>query len=290
MKKTSFLRVFAFLGIVSLVVWGCGGWLSKKKAQQQTLVDATLPKAKSESISIYQMPIDSLIKTKSIEHNYTSYTFDTSKCKYFPDFTPENIFTLPKYKALFGWTDDYTIEPTEEYKNSPRLMYKNVPYQGSSCSYSAVEGRIRNAKGLKFIPINEPSEIKISMDEAIKIALEQEYLTRKGQIRKRLIDSLGYVPEKYREMLTDPPMSDNEKKIYSTNAKFIWEKKIPNPADSIYHPKGELLYIYSGNKSARLAYEFYIYAIKGLWHMYIDPLTGEVIGMHQLTNILLVNP
>lgn len=256
---------------------GCGSWFTHKNAQgnkqkEQEKDPATLLNNKTAAI-----PLDSIILRTETDvtggaSGYIRYYFDTTKLKYFPDLNAQTIYTNPEYKkALFGWGDDYTVKSTW-------LYYKGIHYYRFTCSAHERNGKLITANGIKFIPLADPSDIKISPEQAIEIMLAQDYPTRKEEYRTRYLDSLGYIPARMDSILREYPYDFT--KDYLPNAKFPWETKNSDKVDVSKHyayPKPKLIYLASATPESPLVYRAELQTLRNSWEVYIDAVTGKVL-------------
>ncbi|HNL06651.1 MAG TPA: M4 family metallopeptidase, partial [Chitinophagales bacterium] len=236
-------------------------------------------KRQTKSVS---MPLDSLIlKKEDNGYGYTTIYFDTTKLKYFPDLDPISLVTLPKYKALFGLTDDYSlVKDSVEQIGRKRIAYKNIPYRGSSYSYDAIDNKLIRAKVCKFTPKYEPTDIKISMDSAIQIILKEDYPSRKQYYKKRLLDSLGYIPERFVKLLHEEPLPSYTLDRLRSDAKFMWDTKISlEKAAFLKYIEADLAYTEALTEVTPLRYTFVVHTLRETWIVYVDAITGQLYKM-----------
>ncbi|MBK8472806.1 MAG: hypothetical protein IPL33_11935 [Sphingobacteriales bacterium] len=127
MKKTSFLRVFAFLGIISLVVWGCGGWFGAKRQDKQqerakaaAAADSTAHLAKTDTttVKVDSAWLNAILITPQLKNDnpllksITDYVGTDGSIRHFkqdPPISAEDL--LGKYKTALGLGPDDELRP-----------------------------------------------------------------------------------------------------------------------------------------------------------------------------------
>jgi len=278
MKKLSPSLYFHFLGLALIagVLAGCGSWFAGKNGQGANQKEQEKDLATPLNNKTAAMPLDSIILRTETDMSggasgYIRYYFDTTKLKYFPDLNAQTIYTKPEYKALFGWGDDYTVKSTW-------LYYKGIHYYRFTCSAHERNGKLITANGIKFLPLADPSDVKISPEQAIEIMLAQDYPSRKEEFRARYLDSLGYIPPPMDSLLREYPYDFT--KDYLPNAKFPWETKNSDKVDVTKHyayPKPKLIYLASATPESPLVYRAELQTLRNSWEVYVDAVTGEVL-------------
>jgi hypothetical protein len=190
MKKIPFILFSLILGAVILV--GCGEWLAKRKAERDDAkkqVDVLLDD-KTVNDNLY--PLDSLVIKKDcrylrgfevVESNfmgdtvvaYCSFEFDTSAAKrnLRPDLTYETAFVKPEFRQYFGIPDNFTVKVIHHGKDYEyRMYYKDIKiHQYSTVGFGKGFKGGLGAHVIHFYPYNEPDEIVITPEEAIKAAV-----------------------------------------------------------------------------------------------------------------------
>jgi len=286
-------QAIAVLIMTAIVTFlACGGFQHPKKATQTAQQKQT-----SKTDPLLNYPLDSFIVKYEISKGAKYITFDSSVCKYFPDFSPLTLFSNPRYRKILGEeiNENYQLDSSKsELGIRSRefvFKYKGVPLDNFNgvVTRTTPNGCFHHISLLNFTPLNDPSVVRISIDEARQIALEQDYpLRAEEKWRRKMKDSLGYVPP-YTGGVYE---IDMVRSLYPDNVKFVWQKPNISEKDSLlYYPKGVLVYPSTIDTiKSPLVYRFNISAIGGYWGIYIDAISGQVYGKGRLEHHLTCTP
>ena len=288
MKKIPFILFSLILGAVILV--GCGEWLAKRKAERDDAkkpynnpiakVDSVATTDKS-NVSTTLLPIDSFILSKEVNGFKMSIVLDTTKCNLLPKPTIDNLVTAPEYRAILELKNDFDIKVTGDKYKPLEMTYKGIKYHASNFLLSPTieNGCLLKVSRDNFIPLHEPSDIKLSRLEALNIALNQAFPTRAQESKSYLIKRYGSydsIPQPLRYLTIEKPINtEYYQKNLKPNAKFAWQWLNPEKyvQDSLaQYANGELLYLAGG----QLAYVFNIDALYEPWTVSIDAINGSV--------------
>ncbi|MCC7223643.1 MAG: M4 family metallopeptidase, partial [Chitinophagales bacterium] len=201
MKKTSFLRVFAFLGIISLVVWGCGGWFGAKRQDKQqerakaaAAADSTAHLAKTDTttVKVDSAWLNAILITPQLKNDnpllksITDYVGTDGSIRHFkqdPPISAEDL--LGKYKTALGLGPDDELRLRRDIRAIPngyyadyQQYYKGLPVDYAYYNLTVKNGKILSANGSLIPGLDLEIPVRLSQAEAIERAIE--YGHKKG--------------------------------------------------------------------------------------------------------------
>ena len=245
------LAVLAML--VAALLVGCFG-MSKQVGKEQQQLEEKKQSLGANKAPTSVLPIDSMVKSIEFHGDDKTYraavvAFDTTHCHLFPDLNAETVFSKPEYKRLFGMSKDYGAAELYRFGTNDLhvkywLTYKSVRFENVQLVAQFMNGCLVAARPVTYPVANDPSDAKITIDEARKLAMSLNYGERT--------------------------------KFQPAGVNFHWE--VEGGVNSPRYPKGELMYVVDEDSKSHLVYHFLMDTYNGPWNVVIDAISGELMS------------